>query len=368
MSVTKISASDITTVLPAFYAAGRVPYFVGKPGIAKTAMVRRGAQVLSQIYRDPGTGIPACVPVIELHLASMSEVDIRGYLIPVGNESTFTAPSFWRQVQQSPRGIVFLDEFPQASHEVQKACAPLILEGCIGEFKLPPGWRVVLAGNGTEDNSGANTILAHVLNRVFRIEVSPPDVDQWVGWAIEEQLEPEIIAFAKLRPNVVFDSAVPDAPDTPWCTPRSAHAVSDVAKYYPGGIRAMAASQLGLSVMAGAIGPGAAGELAAVVKTSLNLPSMEEILRDPEGARLPTELSEQYAAIMLVAVRADYAKHADAPVRYLVRFQANMALTALVTLINRDKNFAMSAAIQQWVQTNKELLAKFHKYIQIRGG
>lgn len=366
-NIAKISTSDIRGAILAFYAAHRVPYFVGKPGMSKTAMVRLAAQDIGAAFRDPTTGIPACVPVVELHLASMSEVDVRGYLIPQGDNAVFTKPVFWQQVAQSPRGILFLDEFPQASHEVQKACAPLIYEGVIGEHKLPPGWLVVLAGNGTEDGAGANTILTHVLNRVFRIEVSPPDVDQWVSWAIDAKLEPEIIAFAKMRPNVVFESEVPSVPDTPWCTPRSLHAVSDFAKAFPGGIRSLASSVTGMALMTGAIGKGAAGELATVVKSAINLPTMEEILANPEECRIPSELSEAYAAIMLVAVRADYQKHGDAPVRYLTRFQANFALTALVTLANRDKNFLMSKAVQNWVSSNKDLLQKFQKYIQIRG-
>ncbi len=362
--LTKIRATEIRNAITVAYNAHRTPLFVGPPGCAKTAMVRLAATDIARMH-----GLhPTDVPVIELHLATMSEVDVRGYLIPHGDQATFTKPVFWKHVEQHPRGILFLDEFMQATNEMQKTVAPLVYEGTVGDYTLPPGWLVVLAGNGVDDNAGANTLLSHVLNRVMRIEVDPPEVDMWVNWAAEAQLDPAMIAFAKLRPNVVFESGVPSEPDVPYCTPRSLHAASDIAKAYPGGVQEMVKTPFGLALLQGCIGAGATSELAAVVKLAMNLPTFDDVVANPDKVRVPTELSEQYCMLMLVAVRAKAELHGEQAAKYLTRFQPNMALTGIVALINRDSNFVNSKVMAKWVNDNRELLTKFHGYIRLGAG
>ena len=364
MSTFKIAATQIAETIPTFVNAKRTPLFVSRPGMGKTAMVRVGSadwgKELSAKFGRPIT--PA---VRELHLASMSEVDVRGYLIPNGDQATFTKPEFWADVEANEFGVLFLDEFPQASHEVQKAVAPLILERRIGEFHLPDGWAVMCAGNGTEDGAGANSLLSHVLNRVVLVEVDAPDVDEWVAWAIGAGLPSELIAFAKLRPGVVFESDVPDATDTPYCTPRSLHALGDIANAYPGGLVAMVGSPIGMAMMAGAIGDGATAECAGLIRQTVTLPTFEDAMKNPETCRVPEGLSESYAMAMLVACRATAKDHREQAATYIVRFPVNVALTGIVSLIRRDSGFLHSTTFMKWVTSNRELVRKFQKYINV---
>lgn len=350
-----ITADQITDVAPIFYAAHRTPLYVGTPGIAKTAFVREAAKALTM-------RVGAHVEVREMHLASMSEVDVRGFLVPQGDKSVFTKPEFWAAVEANTHGILFLDEFPQATHEVQKAVAPLILEGRIGEYQLPPGWSVMLAGNGLDDGAGANSLLSHVINRVCMVQVKAPDVDVWCTWAAANNLPFELVAFAKYRPNVVFDGEIPAAPDTPYCTPRSLHMLGDIANHYPGGIRAMVEEKAGMAIMNGQIGEGPAGELSALVRTAINLPSYEQVVAKPDDTLIPTKPDSAYAMIMLVAVRAQL-EHADQVLHYLSRFPANYSITGVVSLVRRDRRFAMSQKMREYVVANKELLKKFNRYI-----
>jgi len=350
-----ITADQIADYASVFFHSKRVPLFVGPPGIAKTAFVREAALRI-------GTSIGQNVVVREMHLASMSEVDVRGYLIPNGDNAVFTKPEFWVAVEKSPYGILFLDEFPQATHEVQKAVSSLILEGRIGEYRLPPGWSVMCAGNSIDDGAGANSLLSHVLNRVVIVSVKAPDPDVWVMWAQAQGLPFEVMAFAKFRPNVVFESEIPSAPDTPYCTPRSLHAAGDLANCYPGGLKAMIDERPGMAMLCGAIGSGPTSELVSVVRTAINLPSYESVVSDPNGARIPEAPDARYAMVMLMAVRAKV-EHAESVVKYLIRFQPNYAITGIVSLVRRDRAFASCKPMLRWVDENRDLLAKFAKYI-----
>jgi hypothetical protein len=350
-----ITADQIADIVAAFYLSHRVPLFTGKPGIAKTAFVREGAAKIAQMIKKP-------VAVRELHLASMSEVDVRGYLVPENGRAVFTKPEFWDAVEASEHGILFLDEFAQATHEVQKAVSTLILEGRIGEYALPKGWSVMLAGNGLDDNAGTNTLLSHIINRVTMISVRAPQVDVWVSWAATVNLPFEITAMAKLRPDVVFDSEIPATPNTPYCTPRSMHILGDIANQYPGGLRAMVESSLGMAILSGTIGQGAATELSALVRTAINLPSYEDVVSAPETTIVPTKEDQKYAMVMLMAVRAQI-PHSEQVCTYLARFAPNYAVTGIVSLVRRDRTFAASNAMRTWVMANRELLTKFNKYI-----
>ena len=356
-----IKANQLPDILAAFYKTRRAAYFRGAPGIGKTDFVHAAAAQIGRAYGEH-------VAVVEFHLASISEVDLRGYLIPAGDEATFTKPAFWKQVQASPRGILFLDEFPQASHEVQKAAAPLLLAGRIGEYQLPPGWIVVAAGNRTDDMAGANSMLSHVLNRVCVIDVEAPEVDDWVIWAANEGLPHEVIAFAKLRPNVVFGSKVPAEEDRPFCTPRSLHALADVANAWDGGLGAMVTreSHGGIDVINGFIGEGAGAELVGVIRTAINLPSFEEAMAQPMKCRVPEEASEAYAMAIMVAVRAKHDEHPEAPIEYLTRFNVNQSLVAMLALFNRDARYMASKAFGVWFHANRDSLAKYSKYLKLR--
>lgn len=356
-----ITADKIVDLVPAFYHSKRVPLFRGRPGIAKTAMVREAAAFIARKLGE-------YVAVRELHLASLSEVDVRGYLVPYTaadgtQHSRFTKPEFWSTVEQHPRGILFLDEFPQATHEVQKAVAPLILEGRIGEYILPPGWSVMLAGNGLEDNAGANTLLSHIVNRVTLIDVTAPAVDDWVVWATNSQeLPPELIAFAKIRPEAVFDTKIPEVADAAYCTPRSLHALGKIALHYPGGIRQMVDETAGLAIMQGAIGVGAAGELAALIRTAINLPTFEEVCAAPGKTPVPSKPDETYAMVMLCAVRASM-ETIDPVMEYLMRFKPNFAVTGIISLVKRNRSFAQSKLMHKWIMDNQQLMQKFARYI-----
>lgn len=376
MTTMSITADQIANVIPGFYKSGVTPIFVGKPGIGKTAFVHEGAAELSAEFNET-------VVVRELHLASMSETDVRGYLIPVTEtaaptpgapplpfgvqpqtttRAVFTKPEFWAEVERHPRGILFLDEFPQAPHEVQKAVATLLLERRIGEYQLPPGWSVMLAGNGIDDNSGANTILAHIMNRVCRINVRSPDVEVWTSWATATGLPFELIAFAKLRPTLVFDTDVPDEPDAPWCTARSLTRLGAIANATEGGLRQMVANPVGQAIIAGMIGQGAAAEMSAVVQMAINLPSYEEVIAAPERTAIPDAPDKMYALMVMVATRARI-EDAQAVLTFLTRYQVNYAMAGIVALIRKNPVFAQNPVMSAWIMANNAVIGKFNKWI-----
>lgn len=368
MANTSLSASvsDIPRILAAFYGTQRTAYFRGQPGCGKTDLVNLAAREIEAGLRRQGIDSPE-MGVFEMHLASMSEVDVRGYLIPTdAGDAKFTLPVFASYVKQHPRGILFLDEFPQASHEVQKAVAPLLLEGRIGEYKLPRSWMVVAAGNREQDNSGVNNLLGHVVNRLSIIDVRPPEVDDWLLWAAEHNIQPQLMAFAKIRPDIVMGAPDLTANDRPYCTPRSLAALAAVAHNWPGNIDGLVSDRAGLVVAQGFIGEGAMAELKGVLTLASKLPTYDEIIHAPTTAKVPSAANEQYAAIMMVAMRAKLEDSA-AVVTYITRFQPNMAVVGLAALIKRNREFTKESSLGKWLRENRSVVQKLTQYINPLG-
>jgi hypothetical protein len=360
-----IRATDIPAILMAFYGSKRTPYFTGAPGIGKTDLVHAAAKDIGDWLKsinDPHQE----VAVVEQHLATMSEVDVRGYLIPTADgQARFTRPPFAHLVDKCPRGILFLDEFGQATPEMQKAVAPLLLDGRIGEYQLPPGWMVVCAGNRTSDNAGANDMLSHVINRLSIIGVKPPEVDDWLDWAATAGIQPELMAFAKIRPGTIFSEPDLSVNDKPYCTPRSVHALSDVAGRWPGHLPGMVADKKGHAVIAGFVGQGAAAEIIAVVNMATNLPSYEQIIADPEKVLVPKKPDECYAALMMTAMRVQK-QDADAAVKYITRFDGNFAVVGLAAMLRRDTSLSKVQGVGDWIKNNKTLVQKLSRHIRVR--
>lgn len=364
MSMLKpVPATQIPRLIAAFYGSGRTLYMRGSPGIGKTDLVNEGARMVTAAYTAANVVDPD-VKVYELHLASMSEVDIRGYLIPNGGNATFTKPVFATAVESSPRGILFLDEFPQATHEVQKAVAPLLLKGEIGDFKLPDGWMVVACGNLESDNAGVQNLLQHVVNRLCIVDVEAPTADDWIEWAARSGLSLEAITFAKMCPGVLVSKPDLSSNDRPYCTPRSLHALDDVARRFPGGYTAMMSDSAGFAIVAGFIGEGAAAELRAVVTLTSKLPKYEDIVANPDTITLPTELNEQYASIMMVGLRAKVTDNVQA-VKYIARYNPNLASVGMCTLASRDMKFAC-AEMAAWISSNVDFVKRLSKYMRVK--
>jgi len=342
--------SDLTAdVMARLYNAGHPVLLRGAAGIAKTAVVNQQAAELG-------------LHVITAFLPAMDAPDALGFLVPSktdnGPVSNYTKPDWLRQIENSnaERGILFLDEFLAADHLVQKAFAPLLSEGQIGEWKLPEGWVVWLAGNRVTDKAGANRMLGHVANRMTILDVSP-DVDGWMKWAGQQGMHPMYMAFAKARPGVVFNEDPPKDPNEPRTSPRSFTYAHD---FHANGVEGMElpSDAVTQDIVAGFIGPGSAAEFFSFIKVVNELPTIEEIIKDPMAAKLPegSRLDAQYAAVQMIIHHAD-ADNVDNLFQYVERLVKELQTSAAKQLIDKSGGRLLnSKALAAWVGRNKALI------------
>ncbi len=317
--------------------------FVSGPGMGKSSIVEQAAEEFATEIGEP----VMCKP---FHLTTVEPPDVRGFGLPDkdadGNRiMSFTAPPWAVKKNEPARGILFLDELGQASHDVQKPAAELLLHRRVGSYQLPPGWIVVAASNRESDRSGVQRELAFITNRrvIYNIE---PNLDAWANWAEKTGVHPLAIAFAKVKPGLVFADKVPEKPG-PFCTPRSLVMLSQFIGDMDMGMFTETA--------AGLIGEGTAAEFVAFLRVAEDLPSFEEIVKNPSTAEVPKRPDASYAAMQMVAHRVDD-KTAKAAFTYLKRMGKEFQVAGLRGAFNRTPGLVRTPEFASWLRDNKDLV------------
>jgi MoxR-like ATPase len=241
--------------------------------------------VLHQLAAELG------IALRDIRALLLDPVDLRG-LPFVGRDgrSQWATPDF---LPQDGEGILFLDELNAAPAMVQASCYQLVLDRKLGEYTLPEGWAIVAAGNRDSDRAVTTRMPTPLRNRFVHLEFEV-DVQEWSEWAIQTGIRPEVIAFLRLRPELLsaFDR---DANAFP--SPRSWEFVSRILD----SLDSQANPAIEHEVIAGAVGTGASTEFSAFLRMFRELPNIDAILLNPTQEPVPENAAAQYAVASALA-------------------------------------------------------------------
>ncbi len=289
------------------------------PGVGKSEMVYQAA-------REAGL---ACRSLLGTQIAPE---DVSGVPRIVGERSVFCPPRALLPESAEPF-CLFLDELPACAPDVQKAFYSLLLERRIGEFVLPRGTWVVAAGNRAQDRALVRSMSSALINRVTVLNVRA-DVGEWLQWAAEHGIRPEIRRFVDYMPQALL-RAMPDEPG-PFSTPRAWTALSralDLAASH-GVLTATARRALAF----GRLSPEDAAVFCALAEESIApMHALVDYLREP--ASLPDGVSAR--CFVLDCIRQHLADDRLAPVdpasvdRFLRALPDEQQLTVVADLVER---------------------------------
>lgn len=317
---------------------------VSPPGVGKSESIEQCSQELSQSLKRE----VACSPFF---LSTVESFDVRGFPLPHTPEEGEPRMGFtqapWVPDEGQDFGILFLDEFRQATHDVQKPAAELLLNGRVGDSKLPIGWMVVAASNRESDRSGVQRELAFITNRRMQIEIQP-HLGSWVEWAEKKGIHWAAIAFGKHKPGLVFSGKVPDKPG-PFATPRTLVQASYLIDELP--------MELMVEATSGLLGEGTAAEFVSFLRVAQEVPDYDDIVKDPEGCKLPPKdrPDAQYATMQMVAHCMD-GRTAPEAMTYLGRMPQEFQVAGLKGALRQHPQIANSKQFSQWMMENKELM------------
>ena len=253
----------------------------GGVGVGKSEMIHSVGESLGYQVRD-------------VRVALLDPVDLRG--VPsVEDGVTKWNPPIFLPTEDEPKTLLFLDELPHGSPSVQNALFQLVKDRQLGEYKLPDSTVIVGAGNRIQDRAGANRVNTALGDRFIHLNL---DVcaDEWVEWAKKsKRVIPEVIAYIRYRPENLF---VFDAKAQVQATPRSWEYASKIMATSPD-------SDIEQELLAGTVGEGVSAELIGFLRTCRSLPSVDQIINNPEAIDLDNDPAVMYAVCSIIARKMD---------------------------------------------------------------
>lgn len=277
----------------------------GTPGIGKTTFIYGLGKVL---------GVNVHVVIASLR----DPTDFLGLPFKEGNVTRYAPPAWATEVEEGD--IVFFDEINTAPPAVQAALLRVVLEGIIGEYKLP-NVRFVAAANPPEFATAYGDLGSALANRFIHLNVAA-DAEEFVlgftkGWD-DEKIVKEVVAkkatnIAEAKAMVAaFIAAKPELLNKPvpgalaYPTPRSWEFVAKIlAVIEATDLKRDEKINVLQKLVEGAVGPGAAAEFVAWYEAK-DLIEPKALLEDPAKYKEKVAAMRQDQMYSIVTSAAAY--------------------------------------------------------------
>lgn len=330
--------------LTALMAMGLASVMLGQPGVGKSDIGRAAAR--SYLKTDTLVEIGKGRNFIDFRATLVDPVDLHG--LPTVDKEAMVARwvpmGLLPNADDQSEGILFIDEITNCDKSVQGALYGLVLPPHrIGEYTLPKGWRVVAAGNRVEDRAAAGRMASALANRFVQMTIEPT-VDDWIGWAMSNDVPAELIAFFRFRPELLNDF---DGARQINATPRSWAMVAKI-------VRQGLPQDVEQRLIMGSVGEGPGTEFLAFLRVWRDLPNPDSVLMNPSKAPVPTDSAARYAISGALAKRVREATM-EAFVEYLDRLPAEFRVMAMRDATDRDPTLAMTKAHIEWGQRHQDV-------------
>lgn len=328
-----MKASSLSKLLAALLPSGEPVLVVGSPGVGKSDGITRAARELDYdlliahpVVDDPTDykGLPAA-----------TDNGTRATFLPYGNLE--------RMIHADKPLVVFFDDLGQAIPAVQAPVMQLILAREVNGVKISDHVRFVAATNRRQDKAGVSGLITPLLDRFTTVVTLDFDLEDWIKWGVNNDVPTELLAFARFRPDSMnkFD-ANKDMKKSP--TPRS---VAGMGRLFALGLQ-------DYEILSGSVGESFATEFLAFVRVWQNLPSIDEILLNPDSVAVPTEPATRYALMGMLAHNANDQNLTNI-MRYLKRVPPEFSVLCAKDMIARKPELQRTRTFIEWVMSNKTM-------------
>jgi hypothetical protein len=336
----------------------------GEPGIGKSSVLKMVAKRLPEYQ----------TAYIDCTLLDLGDFALP-YVVEINDmKVTQFAPNARFKFHLGAPVVIMLDEIGKASKSVKNVLLTLLLERRIGDHYLPEGSIVFATTNLASDGVG-DYLEGHARNRVCVVEIGKPGngfttsgalgADGWAPWAVENDVDPLVLAFARQYPQVFASYKDGDTQkDNPYIwnplragggacvTPRSLAFSSPIVKQ-----RAALGEATTLTLLAGTIGESAARDMQAFFTLVDKLPTWEQITTQPDTAKVPDDPAARCLLVISAMQRMD-AQTLTPWLTYLRRLDkewqalfvtSTMRSTSKLPIVTRNRAFVDLARTNQWM-------------------
>ena len=320
------------------------------------AMFRQSPKVVPMLHGAPGMGkSDAAIQIADdlgisqdrvlvVHINNHDVVDFTG--VPsIDDGMTIFNPTkmFYDYREGTGAGLIVLEEVAQSNHQLQTWTAGFVLERQTPMFKLDQDVRIICTGNRAEDRSGAKPLLGHLNDRMYHFDVET-SLDDWCGWAMENGVPTEGIAFLRLRPNLLNDYD-PNRRSNP--TQRSwTKLFTEVPNSLP--------TNLYLEAAEGKVGEGAAAEWVAARDLMHKMPSVDVIRLHPDKTEVPEEPAVRYAVATALSMTTEPQAFAR-DMLYVDRMPKEFQMVYVTDALRLHPALQQTKPFIDWAIANKDI-------------
>jgi len=324
----------------------------GEPGIGKSSLLESIADGLGYDY--------AYIDVPNMDLG-----DIAMPVIDHDTKTTRYYPNARFKVHEGKPVVIMLDEFTKGADPVKNMLHPMLEKANprLGDISINKDSIVFLTGNLTTDGVG-DSLKAHSLNRVVSVTISKPTSEQWLEWAVNNDIEPEVCAWVNQFPHALASYTDPAQGDNPYIynprkpqtafvSPRSLATASNIVR-----TRKLNDPDAVIAALSGAVGEAAARDMQAYIEFADQLPTWEEQVKYPDITKVPTSPGACAITVFGAITRVDKATITPF-MKYLERFDAEWQAVFAINIAKTPTKQAIAfscKAFADWVAKNQDLL------------
>ena len=328
-----VTSKELVELLPMHFEQKQAVMIWGDSGIGKSELSDQLAAATARKKFD-------------FRLNIREPVDMRG--IPVPNMKTRTTD--WFVPGELPKmdgsegpSLLVLDEINTGTMQMMAVAMQLVLDRRVGDYVLPDNCVILALGNRSKDSRAVVQMPKPLRNR-FAHYTMVVDLPAWVEHCARSNLPPEIIAFIRFRPDYLCRQPLGD--ENAYASPRSV---------YKCGVYVKQPTRLRLKAFTAMVGKDVGSEMESFVAMYQSLANIEDILKNPATAKLPTERSEAYAVTTALGRMAD-AKNLDAIATYVKRMNnRELEVVAMTDAVRRNRKLAETNAYVLWAVDNQDI-------------
>jgi hypothetical protein len=309
-----------------------VPYLISGAGLGKTSTAIEIGEELD-------------VPVVILSLAQYDYSEIAGWTLPNDDKTQMVrVRPDW--MPTTGKGIIFLDELPQAPVTNQNIAAQLVNERRVGPHKLPHGWVVMAAGNRTSDRAGTNIMPTHLRDRLMFLEVEA-DLEDTIAYFAKVGVSEKVRAYLRFRPEWLHKF---DAQQNACPSPRSWERVSSILGWDIDQVCMIEA-------VAGQVGRAASADFMGFLDVYDVVPDIDKLIAKPEAADIPNDPAIMFAVSAAISSRMTTANVGNC-IKYMNRLpMKEFVAFAVKDALSRDPALKKTDHIRKWIVSEGAMLA-----------
>lgn len=231
--------------------------------------------------------------LFDYRLSSKDITDLMGLPNLNGKETVEWKIPLWLSVacKKDAMGIIFFDELNLAPPSIQTQGYQLIRDGCLGEVSLSDGMTIISAGNSIDDRANVYDLPKPLQNRFTHVKLKIPELDEWIEWAVKNDVDKRIISFLNFKPTYLmkFDA---NSKEKSFPTPRS------WGEFCSNLIKGIDDETMLEILSSSSVGNGVATEFTSFVKMQKEL-KLEEFLAHPSKVKqLSTDLKWSMTSLL----------------------------------------------------------------------